>query len=144
MKIYSVNNNDKTNFTALQKIHYRGSFDPKKNVNHAEIVSSIKKNKTFKKFFNKFDTYLTFDQNSSSLSDKKYTNVEIFYAKARKLQILGKLRNFLFGENRRWFTKVIYGQDSSSFAKASENLQKNIENAKFEDLAKSYQRAQKK
>ena len=143
MRIYPVQNNENTSFTSIKGRYYRGLFDPK-NEQNAKIVDALENSKTFKKLFKKFDAYLTYDQNISSYENEKYANVEIFFTKAKKIPFIGKIGNFFFGDNRRWFTQILIGRDSSSLEKANEKLLKNIENAKFEDLTKRYQLAQKK
>lgn len=154
MKINGINNsfygnsrktNNQTNFTALKGIEYNNFF-PKDFLEQAETVLAFKKSEPLKKFFEKYDGYAKFSKWFSMRENKDFASLVIEYdinpVSTKKegtvkhiKKIIKKISSLVTGDiETRNHATLNLGGSGSNTEKAVDELTKEIQKLKFEDI----------
>ena len=68
-----------TSFTSLNKIKYKGIFNPKRNIEDAKAVLEFKQSQIFKDFFKKYDGKAEFNLVRNPNKDEYWASLNIQY-----------------------------------------------------------------
>lgn len=126
------------NFTSLNKIVYKGIFNPKRNIEDAKTVLEFKQSQIFRDFFKKYDGVAEFNLVRNPSKDEYLASLNIKYNESSSKKnvfkrIITNIQN-LFRLNSK-DNKSIYittnkeiAHSNASFALAYKIKQENLEN----------------
>ena len=127
-----------TSFTSLNKIKYKGIFNPKRNIEDAKAVLEFKQSQIFKDFFKKYDGEAEFNLVRNPNKDEYWASLNIQYNDTTpKKNVFKRIKTNiqnLFRFNSK-DNKSIYittnkeiAHSNASFALAYKIKQENLEN----------------